>query len=90
MAMDYTFKIPATVNAGLMVVNFMNDGKEPHELTFIRLNDGVTVKQFQTQLEAFPPKAFLLSKWLGFTKKVQQRSIPKYGTSLRRKEMLDV
>jgi hypothetical protein len=65
MAMDYTFKIPATVKAGLMVVNFMNDGKEPHELSFLRLNEGVSVKQFQTQLEAFPPKAFLLSKWRG-------------------------
>ena len=65
MAMDYKFQIPATVNAGLMVVTFMNDGKEPHELSFVRINDSVTVQQYKAQLEAFPPKAFTMSKWRG-------------------------
>jgi hypothetical protein len=65
MAMDYNFKIPATVNAGLMVVNFMNDGKEPHELSFVRLNDGVTVQQFKTALEKDPASSFALTRWHG-------------------------
>lgn len=65
MAMDYKFQIPATVNAGLMGVTFMNDGKEPHELSFVRINDSVTVQQYKAQLEAFPPKAFTMSKWRG-------------------------
>ncbi len=62
MAMDYNFKIPATVNAGLMVVNFVNDGKEPHELSFLRINDGVTVQQFKTALEKDPATSSSLIK----------------------------
>ncbi len=65
MAMDYNFKIPATVKAGMMVVNFINDGKEPQELSFLRMNEGVTVQQFKTALEKDPATSFALTKWHG-------------------------
>lgn len=65
MAMDYKFQIPATINAGLVVVNFMNDGKEPHELSFLRLNEGVSIDQFKAALIKDPATSFALIKWRG-------------------------
>lgn len=50
-AVDFSFEEPQTVQAGLVDVNFINTGKEPHQINIGRLNDGVTFDQFKTVLD---------------------------------------
>lgn len=53
-ATDFAFEVPAQVPAGLVSVTLVNDGKEPHHAQFLRLNDGVTLEQFQAALQQDP------------------------------------
>lgn len=50
-AVDFSFQEPQSVQAGLVDVNFINTGKEPHQINIGRLNDGVTFDQFKTVLD---------------------------------------
>jgi hypothetical protein len=47
-AADYAFDAPAQIEAGLVTITLVNDGREPHHAQIIRLNDGVTLEQLQT------------------------------------------
>lgn len=38
--LDYAFEMPATLQAGLTQVTLVNDGKEPHHLWILKLEDG--------------------------------------------------
>jgi hypothetical protein len=50
-AADYSFEAPAQIEAGLVKVNLVNDSQEPHHAQIVRLNEGVTLEQFQTALQ---------------------------------------
>ena len=63
-ANEYTYGLPAQVEAGLVSVTLKNEGQEPHHIQLARLNDGVTIEQFQTAL-AEGPAAFGLVTWAG-------------------------
>jgi uncharacterized cupredoxin-like copper-binding protein len=48
---DYSFQLPASIPAGLVRAKLTNSGREPHHAQFMRLNDGVTMEQFQAALQ---------------------------------------
>lgn len=62
---DFSFEAPAQIEAGLVSITLENDGQEPHHAQLVRLNDGVTVEQFQTALQQNPDEAFMLVTWAG-------------------------
>lgn len=64
-ATDYAFEAPAKVEAGLVSINLTNDGKEPHHVQLARLNDNVTMDQFQAALQQSPEAAFPLVTFAG-------------------------
>lgn len=45
VARDSAFTLPATVPAGLVLVTLQNQGRQPHEAQFARLNSGVSAAQ---------------------------------------------
>jgi hypothetical protein len=49
-AADYSFTAPDSIAGGLVRVAMTNTGKEGHHTQFARLNDGVTLQQFQAAL----------------------------------------
>src|SRR4029077_15445586 len=63
-AMDYAFTLPDTIPAGLTTLRLVNQGKELHHASLIRLKDGKTVADFQSGLQAAmqshsPPPAWI-------------------------------
>jgi hypothetical protein len=56
-AVDFAFEGPTEAPAGLMTVTMTNNGAEPHHAQLVRLNDGVTMEQFQAALQAGDPAA---------------------------------
>jgi uncharacterized cupredoxin-like copper-binding protein len=57
---DYAFEAPAKVEAGLVSINLINEGQEPHHAQLIRLNEGVTLEQFQGAMQESPEAALAL------------------------------
>lgn len=49
---EYTFTAPDSFAGGIVRVKLNNAGKESHHAQLIRLNDGVTLPQFQQTLQA--------------------------------------
>ena len=43
---SYSFEAPATVDAGELVIEFANNGSEPHEMTIERLPEGFTAEDY--------------------------------------------
>jgi hypothetical protein len=64
-AADYSYSAPETVSAGWVRVNLTNSGQEPHHVQFLRLNDGVTVEQFEEALTQGEGPALGLTKQVG-------------------------
>ena len=64
-AADFTYAAPETINAGWVRVILTNSGAEPHHVQFLRLNDGVTVQQFEAALKQAEGPALALTKQLG-------------------------
>ncbi len=64
-AADYSFEAPDQIEAGLVKVNLVNDGQEPHHAQIVRLNDGVTLEQFQAALQEGEAAAFPLIAFVG-------------------------
>src|SRR5690349_14112685 len=63
-AADYTFNLPDTIPAGLTTFRLVNQGKELHHASLVRLRDGKTVADFQAGLAAAmknhtPPPAWM-------------------------------
>jgi hypothetical protein len=58
-ATDNAFSAPATVRAGFVTVQIVNEGKDPHHAQIVRLNPGVTTAQavgaLRQGLDAFLP-----------------------------------
>ncbi|MCB0125986.1 MAG: hypothetical protein KDE58_27205 [Caldilineaceae bacterium] len=51
MAHDFSFSVPAEIEAGLVRIKLEDHGQEPHHVQFARLNDGVTFEQFMAALQ---------------------------------------
>jgi hypothetical protein len=49
-AVDYAFESPDKLETGYVTLSFDNTGKELHHLQLARLNDGVTLEQFQVAM----------------------------------------
>jgi hypothetical protein len=49
-AADYAFGGPDKLETGYQTLTFTNTGKELHHLQLVRLNDGVTLEQFQAAM----------------------------------------
>jgi hypothetical protein len=64
-AADYSYTAPESVNAGWVRVILSNSGKEPHHVQFLRLNDGVTVEQFEQALKQAEGPALAKTKQVG-------------------------
>jgi hypothetical protein len=64
-AADYSYTAPETVSAGWVRVSLTNSGQEPHHVQFLRLNDGVTVGQFEEALKQGEGPALALTKQVG-------------------------
>lgn len=64
-AADFSFDAPEQVEAGLVKVNLVNNGHEPHHAQIVRLNDGVTMDQFQAALQEGEAAAFPLIAFVG-------------------------
>lgn len=60
-AADYSFEAPAQIEAGLVKISLVNDGREPHHAQIVRLNEGVTLEQFQAALQQGPEMALPLA-----------------------------
>lgn len=64
-AAEYSFDAPEQIEAGLVKVNLVNDGQEPHHAQLVRLNDGVTLEQFQAALQEGEAAVFPLIAFVG-------------------------
>jgi uncharacterized cupredoxin-like copper-binding protein len=64
-AADYSFALPDSIPGGLTQIQFTNTGKEAHHAQFARLNDGVTVQQFQAALPQGPSAVIPLVTFTG-------------------------
>jgi uncharacterized cupredoxin-like copper-binding protein len=64
-AADYSFEVSDQIEAGLVKLTLVNDGEELHHAQIIRLNDGVTMEQFQTALQQGPEVALPLITLVG-------------------------
>jgi hypothetical protein len=62
---DYGFEAPAEIEAGLVTINLVNEGQEPHHAQVVRLNDGVTLDQFNAALQEGETAAFPLISFVG-------------------------
>ena len=64
-AVDYSYTTPETIVAGWVRVILTNSGQEPHHVQFLRLNDGVTVEQFEDALKQGEGPALAMTKQVG-------------------------
>ena len=64
-AADYSYTAPETINAGWVRVTLTNSGQEPHHVQFLRLNDGVTVQQFEEALKQAEGRALAMTQQVG-------------------------
>jgi hypothetical protein len=53
-AVEYSFEAPATISGGLTTITFDNIGGEDHHAQLAKLNDGVTITQFEEALSSDP------------------------------------
>jgi hypothetical protein len=51
VATDHHYMMPSQIKAGYINMVMENAGKEPHHAQFLRLNDNVTMEQFQIALQ---------------------------------------
>jgi len=64
-AADYSFTGPTALQAGLVTITLENDGQEPHHIQLVRLNDGVTMAQFEAALQQSDTAIFPLIQLAG-------------------------
>jgi hypothetical protein len=65
VATDHHFDMPAQIEAGYVHVVMENAGKEPHHAQLLRLNDGVTMAQFQEALAQGVPAVLQIAALTG-------------------------
>ena len=66
MATDFAFGVPDTIPAGLTAFRLVNQGKELHQASLIRLKDGKTVADFQSGLQAAMQSHSPPPPWVSF------------------------
>ncbi len=54
---EYSFDVPAGVTAAEINIRFTDRGREPHDMTLVRLPDGVLFQTFVEGVERIPPGA---------------------------------
>lgn len=64
-AADYSYAAPEKVITGWVRIILTNSGTEPHHVQFLRLNDGVTLKQFEDALKQAEGPALAMTKQIG-------------------------
>jgi hypothetical protein len=64
-ATDYNYEAPDQIEAGLVTINFVNEGQEAHHAQLVRLNDGVTLEQLQTTMQENEMAAMALVSFVG-------------------------
>ncbi len=62
---DFSYLAPVKLRAGWVKVNLKNTGNEPHHVQFMRLNDGVTVSQFEDALKHAEGPALAMTRQMG-------------------------
>ena len=60
VAKDFSYDLPAQLDAGLTRITFKNEGAEPHHAQFARIKDGVTQEQLMAALKKGPDAALPL------------------------------
>jgi hypothetical protein len=65
-ATDYAFALPDTIPAGLTLFRLVNQGKELHHGSLVRLRDGKTVADFQAGLAAAMQSHAPPPEWMAF------------------------
>jgi len=65
-ATDYAFAVPDTIPAGLTLFRLVNQGKELHHGSLVRLRDGKTVADFQAGLAAAMKSHAPPPEWMVF------------------------
>ena len=65
-ATDYAFSVPDTIPAGLTTLRLVNQGKELHHASLIRLKDGKTIADFQSGLQAAMQSHAPPPPWISF------------------------
>jgi hypothetical protein len=65
-ATDYAFGAPDTIASGLTTFRLVNQGKELHHASLVRLRDGKTVADFQAGLTAAMSSHAPIPPWMGF------------------------
>src|SRR5437016_13458925 len=63
---EYAFGMPDTIPAGLTTFRLVNQGKELHHASLVRLRDGKTVADFQAALAAAMRNHTPPPPWMGF------------------------
>ena len=65
-AKEYAFDVPESIGGGVVTLKLSNTGQEPHMAMLFRLNDGVTLDQFNAALkEPNPSGVFALGSLAG-------------------------
>jgi hypothetical protein len=64
-AADFSYSAPDSISEGWVRVKLTNSGQEPHHVQFLRLNDGVTLEQFQEALKQGEGPALALVRQMG-------------------------
>lgn len=64
-AADFSYSAPDIITAGWVRVKLTNSGAEPHHVQFLRLNDGVSLAQFQEALKKGEGPALALVQQMG-------------------------
>lgn len=65
-ATDYAFAVPDTVPAGLTTIRLVNQGKELHQASLVRLKDGKTMTDFRAGLQAAMQSHSPPPPWISF------------------------
>ena len=65
-AIDYGFKGPDSIPAGLVSVRLVNKGKDLHHIQFLRLDKGKTIKDFIKAAKANPSMVYGNISWVKF------------------------
>jgi uncharacterized cupredoxin-like copper-binding protein len=64
-AADFSYTAPETISEGWVRVKLTNSGQEPHHVQFLRLNNGVTLAQFEEALKQGEGPAMALVQQMG-------------------------
>lgn len=65
-AQDYAFGMPDTIPAGLTALRLVNQGKELHHASLVRLGDGKSLGDFQAGLQTAMKAHTPLPSWISF------------------------